>query len=142
VEQGVRRAALAGVLAGHPVVDLLVTLEDGSFHEKDSSTLAFEVAGAAAFTQALREAGPTLLEPVMAVEVTTPMDHVGDVIGDLNRRRGHVRSQDQRGNAALVRAMVPLQTLFGYIGNLRALTAGRASYTMQFDHYAEAPRQA
>jgi len=142
VEQGVRRAALAGVLAGHPVVDLLVTLEDGSFHEKDSSTLAFEVAGAAAFTQALREAGPTLLEPVMAVEVTTPMDHVGDVIGDLNRRRGHVRSQDQRGNAAVVRAMVPLQTLFGYIGSLRALTAGRASYTMQFDHYAEAPRQA
>nr|WP_315429080.1 elongation factor G [uncultured Albidiferax sp.] len=142
VEQGVRRAALAGVLAGHPVVDLLVTLEDGSFHEKDSSTLAFEVAGAAAFTQALREAGPTLLEPVMAVEVTTPMDQVGDVIGDLNRRRGHVRSQDQRGNAAVVRAMVPLQMLFGYIGNLRALTAGRASYTMQFDHYAEAPRQA
>ncbi len=142
VEQGVRRAALAGVLAGHPVVDVRVTLDDGSFHEKDSSTLAFEVAGAAAFNQALREAGPTLLEPVMALEVTTPLDHVGDVIGDLNRRRGNVRSQDQRGNAAVLRAMVPLQTLFGYIGHLRALTAGRASYTMQFDHYAVAPREA
>ncbi|SDO80220.1 elongation factor G [Rhodoferax sp. OV413] len=141
VEQGVRRAALAGVLAGHPVVDVRVVLEDGSFHEKDSSTLAFEAAGMQAFTQAQRNAGPTVLEPVMDVEVTTPMDHVGDVIGDLNRRRGHVRSQDQRGNAAVVRAMVPLQTLFGYIGSLRALTAGRASYTMQFDHYAEAPRQ-
>ena len=140
VEQGVRRAALAGVLAGHPVTDVRVVLEDGSFHEKDSSTLAFEVAGLQAFMQAQREAGPTLLEPVMAVEVTTPMDHVGDVIGDLNRRRGQVRNQDQRGNAAVVQAMVPLQTLFGYIGSLRALTAGRASYTMQLDHYAVAPR--
>ena len=141
VEKGVRRAALAGMLAGHPVVDVRVVLEDGSFHEKDSSTLAFEVAGLQAFMQAQREAGPTLLEPIMAVEVTTPMDHVGDVIGDLNRRRGQVRHQDQRGNAAVVQAMVPLQTLFGYIGSLRALTAGRASYTMQLDHYAVVPRQ-
>ncbi len=139
VEDGVRRAARAGVLAGHAVVDALVVLEDGSFHARDSSTLAFELAGSAAFAQLQRAAGPVLLEPVMAVQVTTPLDHVGDCIGDLNRRRGLVRRQEQAGNAAVIHAMVPLQNLFGYIGNLRALTAGRASYAMQFDHYALAP---
>ncbi len=139
VEDGVRRAARAGVLAGHAVVDALVVLEDGSFHARDSSTLAFELAGSAAFAQAQRAAEPVLLEPVMAVQVTTPLDHVGDCIGDLNRRRGLVRQQEQLGNAAVVHAMVPLQNLFGYIGSLRALTSGRASYSMQFDHYALAP---
>lgn len=139
VEDGVRRAARAGVLAGYPVVDVLVVLEDGSFHERDSSTLAFELAGSAAFAQAQKAAQPLMLEPVMSVQVTTPLDYVGDVIGDLNRRRALVRQQDQVGNAAVVHAMVPLQNLFGYIGSLRALTSGRASYSMQFDHYAEVP---
>lgn len=139
VEDGVRRAARAGVLAGYPVVDVLVVLEDGSFHERDSSTLAFELAGGAAFAQAQRAAGSVMLEPVMSVQVTTPLDHVGDCIGDLNRRRAMVRQQDQIGNTAVVHAMVPLQNLFGYIGSLRALTSGRASYSMQFDHYAQAP---
>ena len=139
VEDGVRRAARAGVLAGYPVVDVLAVLEDGSFHERDSSTLAFELAGSAAFAQAQREAAPVMLEPVMAVQVTTPLDHVGACIGDLNRRRGMVRRQEQVGNAAVIHAMVPLHNLFGYIGNLRALTSGRASYSMQFDHYARAP---
>jgi elongation factor G len=139
VEDGVRRAARAGVLADYPVVDVLVVLEDGSFHERDSSTLAFELAGSAAFAQVQRAALPVMLEPVMAVQVTTPLDYVGDCIGDLNRRRALVRQQDQVGNAAVIHAMVPLQNLFGYIGNLRALTSGRASYSMQFDHYAQAP---
>ncbi len=139
VEDGVRRAARAGVLADYPVVDVLVVLEDGSFHERDSSTLAFELAGSAAFAQVQRAALPVMLEPVMAVQVTTPLDYVGDCIGDLNRRRALVRQQDQVGNAAVIHAMVPLQNLFGYIGNLRALTSGRASYSMQFDHYAQTP---
>ena len=139
VEEGVRRAARAGVLAGYPVVDALVVLEDGSFHERDSSTLAFELAGSAAFAQAQRAAGSVMLEPVMSVQVTTPLDYVGDCIGDLNRRRAMVRRQEQVGNAAVIHAMVPLQNLFGYIGSLRALTSGRASYSMQFDHYAQAP---
>ena len=139
VEEGVRRAARAGVLAGYPVVDALVVLEDGSFHERDSSTLAFELAGSAAFAQAQRAAGSVMLEPVMSVQVTTPLDYVGDCIGDLNRRRAMVRQQEQVGNAAVIHAMVPLQNLFGYIGSLRALTSGRASYSMQFDHYAQAP---
>ena len=139
VEDGVRRAARSGALAGYPVVDVLVVLEDGSFHERDSSTLAFELAGSAAFAQAQRAAGAVMLEPVMSVQVTTPLDYVGDCIGDLNRRRGMVRKQEQVGNAAVLHAMVPLQNLFGYIGSLRALTSGRASYSMQFDHYAQAP---
>lgn len=139
VEDGVRRAARSGALAGYPVVDVLVTLEDGAFHERDSSTLAFEMAGSAAFVQAQKLAGSVILEPVMSVQVTTPLDYVGDCIGDLNRRRGLVRKQEQVGNAAVVHAMVPLQNLFGYIGSLRALTSGRASYSMQFDHYAQAP---
>ncbi len=139
VQDGVLRAARSGVLAGYPVVDVLVVLEDGSFHERDSSTLAFELAGSAAFAQAQRAALSVMLEPVMSVRLTTPMDYVGDCIGDLNRRRAIVRRQDQAGNAAVIHAMVPLQNLFGYIGSLRALTSGRASYSMQFDHYAKAP---
>ncbi|KAF1047939.1 elongation factor G [Xylophilus sp.] len=141
VEAGVRRAAASGVLAGHPVVDLAATLEDGAFHEKDSSALAFELAAANAFRAAAAQAAPVVLEPVMAVEVTTPGDHVGDVIGDLARRRGQVRGQDTRGTATVVEAHVPLAALFGYIGQLRALTAGRASFTMAFDHYAPAAQR-
>ena len=139
VEQGIRRAAQTGVLAGAPVVDFEATLVDGAFHERDSSTLAFELAAFAAAREAFAKAEPVLLEPVMAVEVVTPVEALGDVIGDLHRRRGHVRGQGQRGNAAVVDAQVPLAEMFGYIGHLRALSSGRAQYTMQFDHYAVAP---
>ncbi|MDP9602070.1 UNVERIFIED_ORG: elongation factor G [Variovorax paradoxus] len=139
VEAGIRRAAQSGVVAGFPCVDFMATLVDGSHHERDSSAMAFELAAAAAFREAAAKAGPQMLEPVMAVEVITPADYLGDCIGDLNRRRGMVRGQSMRGNAAVVEAHVPLKEMFGYIGNLRALSSGRAQYTMQFDHYAVAP---
>ena len=139
VEAGIRRAAKSGVLAGYPSVDFRAVLVDGSFHERDSSTLAFELAASAAFREAMGKARPTLLEPVMAVEVTTPIAYVGDSIGDLNRRRGLIRGQEQRNNGAILEADVPLKEMFGYIGHLRALSSGRAQYSMQFDHYAEAP---
>ncbi|HEX9391702.1 MAG TPA: elongation factor G [Usitatibacteraceae bacterium] len=141
VEAGIRRAAETGVLAGYPCVDFRATLLDGSFHERDSSTLAFELAAVAVFREAVRVAAPTILEPVMAVEVITPQDHVGDVIGDISRRRGLVRGQAARGNAAVISAQVPLKEMFGYIGSLRSLTSGRASFSMQFDHYAVVPAQ-
>jgi elongation factor G len=139
VEEGVRRAANAGVLAGHPCVDFKATLLDGSYHERDSSTMAFESAGAAAFREAAVKAGAALLEPIMAVEVVTPAEHIGDVIGDLNRRRGIIGTQEHRSNGSVIRAAVPLKEMFGYIGTLRALTSGRAQFSMQFDHYAVAP---
>ncbi len=135
VEAGIRRAALAGVVAGFPATDFAATLLDGSFHERDSSTLAFELAAMAAFREGFAKAAPQVLEPVMAVEVITPADYLGDAIGDLNRRRGLVRGQGQRGNAATVEAEVPLKEMFGYIGSLRALSSGRAQYSMQLDHY-------
>ncbi len=140
VEAGIRRAALAGVVAGFPCVDFAATLLDGAFHERDSSTAAFEQAAAAALREAVLKAKPVVLEPVMAVEVITPIDHVGDCIGDLNRRRGLVRGQDSRGNAAVIQADVPLKEMFGYIGDLRALSSGRAHYSMQFAHYQPAPQ--
>ena len=139
VEAGIRRAALAGVVAGFPAVDFVATLVDGSFHERDSSTLAFELAAMAAFREGFAKAAPQVLEPVMAVEVITPADYLGDAIGDLNRRRGVVRGQGQRGNAATVEAEVPLKEMFGYIGSLRALSSGRAQYSMQLDHYGVVP---
>ncbi len=139
VEAGIRHAARAGVLGGFPTVDFKATLVDGSYHERDSSTMAFELAAAAAFREAAAKAAPVLLEPVMAVEVLTPTDHVGDCIGDLNRRRGQVRSQEQRNSGSAIQAHVPLKEMFGYIGSLRALTSGRAQFSMQFDHYAAAP---
>ncbi len=139
IEAGIRRAAQSGVLGGHPCVDFVATLLDGSHHERDSSAMAFEVAAAAAFREAAAQAGPQLLEPVMAVEVTTPAEHLGDCIGDLHRRRGMVRGQTARGNAIVVEAQVPLAQMFGYIGTLRALSSGRAQYAMRFDHYAVAP---
>ena len=135
VEAGICRAALAGVVAGFPATDFAATLLDGSSHERDSSTLAFELAAMAAFREGFAKAAPQVLEPVMAVEVITPADYLGDAIGDLNRRRGLVRSQGQRGNAATVEAEVPLKEMFGYIGSLRALSSGRAQYSMQLDHY-------
>ena len=139
VEAGIRRAALAGVVAGFPAVDFVATLVDGSFHERDSSTLAFELAAMAAFHEGFAKAAPQVLEPVMSVEVITPADYLGDAIGDLNRRRGVVRGQGQRGNAATVEAEVPLKEMFGYIGSLRALSSGRAQYSMQLDHYGVVP---
>ncbi len=139
VEAGVRRAAEAGVVAGFALVDFEATLLDGAFHERDSSTLAFELAAVAAFREAAAHAGAQVLEPVMAVEVITPVDYLGDVIGDLHRRRGSVRGQQPRGNAVAVDANVPLKEMFGYIGHLRTISSGRAQYSMQFDHYAVAP---
>jgi len=139
VEAGIRRAALAGAVAGFPATDFAATLLDGSFHERDSSTLAFELAAMAAFREGFAKAAPQVLEPVMAVEVITPVDYLGDAIGDLNRRRGLVRGQGQRGNAATVEAEVPLKEMFGYIGSLRALSSGRAQYSMQLDHYGVVP---
>jgi len=139
VETGVRRAAEAGVIGGYPCVDLKVTLLDGSHHERDSSVMAFELAAAAAFVAAVRQGKPVLLEPVMAVEVLTPADYVGDCIGDLNRRRGLVRGQQSRHNHVQIDAEVPLQEMFGYIGDLRALSSGRAQFTMHFAHYAAVP---
>ncbi|WP_059411985.1 elongation factor G [Cupriavidus basilensis] len=140
VEAGIRRAAAQGVVAGHPLVDFRAVLLDGSHHERDSSALAFETAAAAAMREAARAAAPVVLEPVMAVEASAPADHVGDVIGDLHRRRGVVRAQSQQGGgAAVIEAHVPLAGMFGYIGSLRALTSGRGSFGMQFDHYAPVP---
>jgi len=139
IEAGIRRAAQVGVAAGFPTVDFEATVVDGAFHERDSSSLAFELAAAAAFKEAAARAKPQVLEPVMAVEVITPTEHLGDVIGDLHRRRGHVQGQAPRGNASVVTASVPLKEMFGYIGHLRAMTSGRAQYTMQTSHYDVAP---
>jgi elongation factor G len=140
VEKGIESVLGSGVLAGFPVVDLKVTLIDGAYHEVDSSALAFEIASRSAMREGLREGGPVLLEPIMKVEVVTPEDYTGSVIGDLNSRRGQIQGQDMRGNANVVTAMVPLQNMFGYVSNLRSMSQGRATFTMQFDHYAEVPR--
>jgi elongation factor G len=140
VEKGLESVLGSGVLAGFPVVDLKVTLIDGAYHDVDSSALAFEIASRAALKEALREAAPILLEPIMKVEVVTPEDHTGSVIGDLNSRRGQIQGQDMRGNAVVVNAMVPLANMFGYVNNLRSMSQGRATFTMQFDHYADVPR--
>jgi elongation factor G len=128
-----------GVLAGYPMVDVKVTLRDGAYHEVDSSELAFKIAGSMAFKEAARRADPVLMEPMMAVEVTTPEDYMGDVIGDLNSRRGQIQAMEERGGNRIVRAVVPLSEMFGYVGDLRSKTQGRASYSMQFDSYAEVP---
>jgi elongation factor G len=139
VEQGIEEALASGVKAGYPMVDVRVTLNDGSYHDVDSSEMAFKIAGSMALQEAARKAKPVLLEPVMAVEVVTPEEFLGDVIGDLSRRRGKVSGQDQRGNALAVQATVPLGEMFGYATDLRSSTQGRASYTMQFERYEEVP---
>ena len=139
VDAGCQEAAEFGVLAGYPMVGVKVTLQDGAYHEVDSSEMAFKVAGSMAFKEAARRAAPTLLEPMMAVEVTTPEDNMGDVIGDLNSRRGQVQSMDERHGMRVIRALVPLSEMFGYVGDLRSKTQGRAVFTMQFDSYAEVP---
>ena len=139
VETGIRRAAETGVIAEYPLVDFKATLLDGDYHEQDSSPFAFEIAASLAFKEAVKQAGPVLLEPVMSVEVTTPSDYLGDCIGDLNRRRGLIQNQRLGSSMSVIEAHVPLATMFGYIGDLRALTSGRANYTMQFEHYAVVP---
>ncbi len=139
VDAGVQEAMEYGILAGYPMVDVKVTLQDGAYHEVDSSEMAFKIAGSMAFKEAARKATPVLLEPMMAVEVTTPDEFMGDVIGDLNSRRGHIQAMDERAGARVVRALVPLSEMFGYVGDLRSKTQGRASYSMQFDSYAQVP---
>jgi elongation factor G len=139
VEKGLESVLGAGVLAGFPVVDLKVRLIDGASHDVDSSALAFEIASRAALREALQKGKPVLLEPIMKVEVVTPEDYTGSVIGDLNSRRGQIQGQDMRGNATVINAMVPLMNMFGYVNNLRSMSQGRATFTMQFDHYAELP---
>jgi len=139
VEKGLESVLGSGILAGFPVVDLKVTLVDGAYHDVDSSALAFEIASRAALREALQKGKPALLEPIMKVEVVTPEDYTGSVIGDLNSRRGQIQGQDMRGNANVINAMVPLMNMFGYVNNLRSMSQGRATFTMQFDHYAELP---
>ncbi|MBU3716077.1 MAG: elongation factor G [Candidatus Nanopelagicaceae bacterium] len=139
VDDGCQEAMASGPLAGYPLTDVRVSLLDGAYHDVDSSELAFKIAGIAAFKEAARLAGPVLLEPMMSVEVTTPEDFMGDVIGDLNSRRGQIQAMDERAGARIVRALVPLSEMFGYVGDLRSRTQGRASYSMQFDSYAEVP---
>jgi elongation factor G len=130
----------AGVLAGYPVVDVKVELVEGSYHEVDSSERAFKIAGSMAFKEAMRRAKPKLLEPMMAVEVVTPEDYLGDVMGNLNSRRGRVEHLEPRGNSQTIQAVVPLSEMFGYVTDLRSMSQGRATFTMQFDRYEEVPQ--
>ncbi|GAA0332527.1 elongation factor G [Actinoallomurus spadix] len=139
VDAGCQEAAEFGVLAGYPIVGVKVTLQDGAYHDVDSSELAFKIAGSMAFKEAARKADPALLEPMMAVEVTTPEDYMGDVIGDLNGRRGQIQEMGERSGVRVIKAIVPLSEMFGYVGDLRSKTQGRAVFTMQFDSYAEVP---
>ena len=140
VEAGIREALENGVLAGYPMVDVKATLTFGSYHDVDSSEMAFKIAGSMAVKEAARQAHAVLLEPVMEVEVVTPSDFLGDVIGDLSSRRGKIGGMTQRGDAQVVAADVPLAEMFGYSTTLRSMTQGRAVYTMQFDHYEEVPK--
>ncbi|HWM49252.1 MAG TPA: elongation factor G [Xanthobacteraceae bacterium] len=140
VEKGLESVLGSGVLAGFPVVDLKVSLVDGKYHDVDSSALAFEIASRSALREALQKGGSVLLEPIMKVEVVTPEEYTGSVIGDLNSRRGQIHGQDMRGNANVINAMVPLANMFGYVNNLRSMSQGRATFTMQFDHYEQVPQ--
>jgi elongation factor G len=140
VEKGMRETAESGSLIGFPIIDFTIRLLDGKYHDVDSSALAFEITGRGAMREAARKAGIKLLEPVMKVEIVTPEDYLGDVIGDLNSRRGQIQGTDSRGNAQVVEAMVPLANMFGYVNELRSFTQGRAQYTMQFSHYEEVPQ--
>jgi elongation factor G len=140
VQKGLESSRQSGVIAGFPVIDFKATLIDGASHDVDSSVLAFEIATRAAFREGLPKAQPVLLEPMMKVEVVTPEEYMGDIIGDLNSRRGNVSAMDQRGNARVVTAMVPLANMFGYVNTLRSMSQGRAQYTMHFDHYERVPQ--
>ena len=139
IDKGVQEQIATGVLAGYPIVDVKVTVYDGSFHEVDSSELAFKMAGSMAFKDGFMKANPVLLEPIMKVEIDTPEDYMGDVIGDLNRRRGVVEGMEDGPTGKMIRANVPLAEMFGYATDLRSLSQGRASYVMEFGHYAETP---
>ncbi len=140
VEKGLNSAIQNGIIAGFPMVDLVARLVDGAYHEVDSSALAFEIASRAAFKEGIAKAGPQLLEPVMRVEVVTPEDYMGDIIGDLNSRRGQITGMEPRGNGQVINAVVPLATMFGYVNTLRSLSQGRAQFTMHFDHYEPVPQ--
>jgi elongation factor G len=139
VDAGIQDAMSAGVLAGYPMVDLRVILHDGSYHEVDSSEMAFKIAGSMALKEAARRGSPALLEPIMDVEVVTPEEFAGDVMGNLSGRRGHIEKMEPRGNAQVIRAAVPLAEMFGYTTDLRSMTQGRATSTMHFGRYAEVP---
>ena len=139
IEKGVKEALERGVVAGFPVVDVKVTVFDGSYHEVDSSEIAFKMAGSLAFQEAAKRAGPVLLEPIMKVEVVVPEEFMGDVMGDINAKRGQIQEMTERGSAKVVRSIVPLSAMFSYSTNLRSMTQGRGSYTMEFSHYAEVP---
>jgi elongation factor G len=140
VEKGLTSVAESGLLAGFPLIDFKVRLTDGAYHDVDSSVMAFEIAGRAAFREAMPKLGIRLLEPVMKVEVVTPEEYMGDVIGDLNSRRGQISATDPRGNATAISAMVPLANMFGYVNTLRSMSQGRAQFTMHFDHYEQVPQ--
>ena len=140
IDQGIREALQTGIFAGYPMVDVKVTLFDGSYHDVDSSEMAFKIAGSLAIKDAVQKADPTILEPVMRVEATMPEEFMGDVIGDLNKRRGHMEGMENRNGTQIVRAFVPLAEMFGYVTDLRSMTQGRASSSMEFSHYAEVPR--
>jgi elongation factor G len=140
VDKGIQEAMDTGILAGFPVVDVKVTLIDGSYHDVDSSEMAFKIAGSMGFKEGCAKAGPVLLEPIMSVEVVVPEEHMGDVIGDLNSRRGRIMGMESRAGAQVVTAMVPLASMFGYATDLRSATQGRATYTMTFHHYEQVPK--
>jgi elongation factor G len=140
VDAGIQDAMQNGVLAGYPLVGIKATLLDGAYHEVDSSEMAFKIAGSMVLKEGVRKADPVLLEPMMDVEVRTPEEYMGDVIGDLNSRRGMIQSMEDASGVKVVRALVPLSEMFGYVGDLRSKTQGRAVYSMQFDSYAEVPR--
>ena len=141
IQEGIREASESGVLAGYPVLDFKATVFDGSFHDVDSSEMAFKIAGSMAFKEANRAAGPILLEPIMKVEVTTPKDYLGAINGDLMKRRGMIQSSDEvTGGAVVITANVPLSEMFGYATDMRSATQGRATYTMEFSHYEKAPK--
>ena len=140
IEKGIRDAALSGVVGGYPATDIKVALFDGSYHEVDSSEIAFRMAGSMAFKEGMRKANPVILEPVMAVEINTPSDYLGDVIGDINSRRGQIVETGERKNIKIIDAMIPLSEMFGYATVLRSITQGRGTYTMRFDHYTEVPK--
>ena len=139
IEKGVTEAMENGIVAGYPVVDFKVTVFDGSFHEVDSNEMAFKIAASMAFKDGMKQGSPVLLEPIMKVEVVTPDEYMGDVMGDLSSRRGRIEGMNVQGNAQVINAMVPLKQMFGYSTELRSITQGRATYTMQFDHYEEVP---
>ena len=139
VQKGLEDAIQSGILGGYPVIGVKVSLVDGSYHEVDSSEMAFKIAASMGFKEAMRKASPILMEPIMSVEVVTPEDYVGDVIGDLSSRRGRIEGMDTRANARIIKSHVPLASMFGYATDLRSKTSGRANYTMQFDHYEPTP---